>query len=901
MSKKFGHQLAIAPFENHVLHVRRKSDYASVAKGHRPTSDQGTLPQKADSNLITSILTSSTRHYHQETDLDFLVETSQEFLHDFLNIDIKPIISFYHSPIHIHSLTYLYSISNNHTHIHSALPPYGDYTSIYCIDSANSRSVFEEIQFIQIPLSLRSLSPSLAICDPDSKLDGESLKEWEKSLGAKSTTPSFADLETFLVNRIHTLDALERLVNFRKPKLTNSNFVRPSQSARVHTTAVFEQKCAFCSAGHYISSCPKFLENTQQRQTFVISRKLCFNCLGPPSVKACPAIPLQHHSTLHSVNRDSTATMSTTCTKPVASTSPLKYHARAPSTSNAELSPEETPALKVTSNSIVAHSQSFRSSSALLATAIINVVSRSGEYYKVRALLDQGSEVSIVSESIAQLLRLPRRSAAVPILGIGAETPRISNGIIAIKMVSNVNPQVSINFDALILPKLTAYLPTINIQSNHWPHLRGLPLADPHFSTPGRIDLILGAGVYAQIIEDGIRKGSLGPSTCTEKNNHAPVYGLQCSLDVELLGLLRGFWTQEEISIAPSSALTPEEAQCEKHFVSTHFRGRDGRFIVRLPVKQMVNNLGDTRTPALRALIRLERRFNFNPSLENAYLSFLREYRELDHIECDYVTCATGQILGNFICRSMELFAKLARLPNCELSVRHPSSLAKVSIRVRCSIEKMYRQIRIHDDDQPLQKILCRSSPREQPREYKLCTVTYGLACAPYLALRCLQQLAIEFDANYPLAAEIIRRDTYVDDVLSTASDIDAAKLKMCQLQEVLMAGGFKLRKWTSNTQRLLSDISSPDLASFTTLAVEGGEVHHTLGLLWNSKADSFNFVAPSAFISANSLTKRLVLSFISRIFEPLGWIAPITTITAKIFLQEIFLQELSKSSGQLD
>lgn len=109
-------------------------------------------------------------------------------------------------------------------------------------------------------------------------------------------------------------------------------------------------------------------------------------------------------------------------------------------------------------------------------------------------------------------------------------------------------------------------------------------------------------------------------------------------------------------------------------------------------------------------------------------------------------------------------------------------------------IEKMYRQIRVHPDDWPSQQILWRDSPNAPPKTYSLCTVTYGL-CAPFLALRCLRQFALDSGANHVLAAKIILRDTYVDDVLSGANDLAVAKTKVRQLQELLRAGGFRLRK----------------------------------------------------------------------------------------------------------
>ena len=57
-------------------------------------------------------------------------------------------------------------------------------------------------------------------------------------------------------------------------------------------------------------------------------------------------------------------------------------------------------------------------------------------------------------------------------------------------------------------------------------------------------------------------------------------------------------------------------------------------------------------------------------------------------------------------------------------------------------IVKIYRQVRINEDDGKLQRILWRRSAEEPLRTCEMTTVTYDTASAPYLATRCLQQLA---------------------------------------------------------------------------------------------------------------------------------------------------------------
>jgi hypothetical protein len=78
----------------------------------------------------------------------------------------------------------------------------------------------------------------------------------------------------------------------------------------------------------------------------------------------------------------------------------------------------------------------------------------------------------------------------------------------------------------------------------------------------------------------------------------------------------------------------------------------------------------------------------------------------------------------------------------------------------------MYRQIRVDDQDFKFQRILWRKSTEEPIQEYELRTVTYGTASAPFVATRCLQQLAQEKAHNFPRAAEIMLRDFYVDDCI---------------------------------------------------------------------------------------------------------------------------------------
>ncbi|UYV60621.1 hypothetical protein LAZ67_1001682 [Cordylochernes scorpioides] len=92
--------------------------------------------------------------------------------------------------------------------------------------------------------------------------------------------------------------------------------------------------------------------------------------------------------------------------------------------------------------------------------------------------------------------------------------------------------------------------------------------------------------------------------------------------------------------------------------------------------------------------------------------------------------------------------------------------------------------------------------------DYRLLTVTYGLSCAPYLAMRTLHQLARDKVSTSPVASKIVQTDFYVDDLLSGADTIEEATCHIREVNNLLSSAGFSLRKWRSNVPEVLSGFS---------------------------------------------------------------------------------------------
>ncbi|XP_018375208.1 PREDICTED: uncharacterized protein LOC108768973 [Trachymyrmex cornetzi] len=193
----------------------------------------------------------------------------------------------------------------------------------------------------------------------------------------------------------------------------------------------------------------------------------------------------------------------------------------------------------------------------------------------------------------------------------------------------------------------------------------------------------------------------------------------------------------------------------------------------------------------------------------------------------------------------------------------------------------MYRQILLQSNQRDLQRILWKKHSGTV-QTFRLNTVTYGLASAPFLAIRCLYQLALECQTNMPKISETIKRDFYVDDLITGGNDLSQLKILKEDITNVLRSGCFELHKWNSNEKSTLTAEEQE-----TTDSVNFDKEINTLGLIWNTNSDTLQYRINSR-TQLSKLTKRAILSIISQIFDPLGLIGPIT-VQSKLLLQDLW------------
>ncbi|XP_075167694.1 uncharacterized protein LOC142239814 [Haematobia irritans] len=326
---------------------------------------------------------------------------------------------------------------------------------------------------------------------------------------------------------------------------------------------------------------------------------------------------------------------------------------------------------------------------------------------------------------------------------------------------------------------------------------------------------------------------------------------------------------------------------------------------------------------ALAQFHRMEKTLEKTPDLNICYQKVLQEYVDMDHMEPCYSfeTSAEKQFLfflpHHAVIRPESKSTKLRIVFNGSKKTDSGFSLndvlyagpilqadlMQIVLRWRYykyvftgDIQKMYRQVLIHPEDRKFQQIIFRPSPNQSAKQFQLKTVTFGINCAPFLALRTLQQLSEDCKNQYPKASDILRSEIYVDDVLSGGHTLEEAKIKQTQLIKALNSACFPLKKLTANNSVLLEHLAREDLLDEDFLKIDDSSTIKTLGIRWNAIHDIFYYVV-EPISPTSGATKRQVLSIIARLFDPLGWLGPII-ITAKLLMQKLWEDKIDWDEG---
>jgi len=757
-----------------------------------------------------------------------------------------------------------------------------------------------------------------------SKLDANTRRAWE-SEATKMEDFRVPILIDFLKSRFRILEAIESNKNMNTQVPTDIPKFKKSGDRSSSFTTTTSFKCYNCNGSHSIYKCTKFLALTiLQRIKRINDLKLCNICLRAHSDKCksrnCPKCARPHNGLLHlpRTNNNNTHTGGAGNSGESSNTTPPAENDRNDIANEAMIN--SAPA------SVNAHTrQNSEVGQVLLSTAEILVFDSQNKPVLCRALLDSGSQHNFMTESLTRRLNLKRIKSSCSIIGIN-DASHTSTYKVTTTIKSRIY-DYSLNLEFFALPNLTSKLPLMPVNLTELKVPVDISLADPSFHVPKKVDIILGAEIYFELLTkeqiqtvsrgpifQGTRLGWViaGPIPSPTNQAENSTFSLCTSVMSEFANIenqIAEFWRLEEVKNC--NVYTLEEKRCKQHFELNVKRGEDGRFTVGLPFRDNAPKLGKSYDVALRRMLSLERRFQTDTKLKEEYSKFMKEYSELGHMEITQNTIPDdkGYYLPHHAVRNESststklrvVFDASARTStNVSLNdvlLKGPTvqeDLVSIMTRFRihkyvftADIKKMYRQIWVSESQRDFQRILWREDPSQPLNIYRLKTVTYGIVTASYLATACLQKLSEQESSKFPEACQALSRDFYVDDFLGGAMSKRSALRLRDDLITILRGAGLELCKWSSNDPDLLLGVEAVPSANNGLDLQYTENVTKILGLYWNKDIDAYQYKV-LMYNNKTRPTKRAILSEIAAIFDPLGLISPVI-ICFKIIMQKIW------------
>lgn len=756
------------------------------------------------------------------------------------------------------------------------------------------------------------------------RLDAQTRKSFEQQ-HASNDIPKYEDLKSFIEKQCVALDAAASCSsksiitskNINKSQFSNTvrknkdNFQTASKKSTFFVNAQENNVCFLCNANHIIFHCPTFKsKNPAQRFDIIKQKKACINCLATShtinkcsSTKRCRICQKMHHSLLHFEDKK--------CNSIPASSSLIS-----------DVSPiikEETEQSSKVGMLINADHE------ILLSTVLVKIRDCFNSWHIARAVLDCGAQSSFITRTLANKLGFKKFNISMSLQGLGEMYSSAKSGITC-TIASLTQPDYCCTLDMIVLDKIADEIPSNSFSIEDITFIENLKLSDPNFNIKSKIDLLLGNDIYPYILQEGkINLGNNKPvclntvfgwtvmgkllhSTSDTKLSKINSF-FATSSNTTLDNTLQKFWSLEEVPTLKT--VSPETTFCENYFNKTTSRSTDGKYIVALPFKSTNPDFGNTREIALRRFMSLEKRLSQNKEMYLAYSNVIRDYLDSNHMTLVHEPLLNEIYNYFYIPHHAVVKKESATTPvrvvfdasshvinkpclNQVLYVgpKLQNDLVKLLINFRlhkyvftCDIKQMYRMIWLTEEHRQFQRILWRFSASEPICDYELNTVTFGITCSPYLAIRTLMQLANDY-SEFPLASEILKHSVYIDDILGGSNSLATALDTKNQIINLLKHGGFEARKWASNSSELLEDVPDTHKQNFNiSLDLENNNVLKILGLQWNPNKDVFFY---SINCAVRNCTKRNILSDLARIFDPLGFLTPVTFF-AKLMIQHLW------------
>ena len=210
-------------------------------------------------------------------------------------------------------------------------------------------------------------------------------------------------------------------------------------------------------------------------------------------------------------------------------------------------------------------------------------------------------------------------------------------------------------------------------------------------------------------------------------------------------------------------------------------------------------------------------------------------------------------------------------------------------------ISKMYHNVRTGQMEANLRRLLWRDCEQNRPPDiYCFQTVTFGDRPAGCIVVSALRATADMFTSISEDAASVIKKDSYMDDVISGEYEIGPAKHLVSNIERIAEKGGFKFKKFVFSGE---FQETGEKLPTEKVLGVSWEPSEDTIRVKvdLNHKKRKRGLRTGPVELDEIPFTRRICLRLVNGIFDPLGFASPVIVKLKILMKQQFVLQDKYK------
>lgn len=703
-----------------------------------------------------------------------------------------------------------------------------------------------------------------------------------------------------------------------------------SRTEMTHPNGAFSKPCLFCERNHTLEECQKMINSPHKEKIdFLRKAGLCFGCLirGHLSKECkkrmtCSICTLKHPSILHFAKKES-------------STNEQMTEERVQDGAATQ------PTVSSTSAAVNIETSAYTGAGddCILSILPVKVKSKKGnKVVETYAFMDPGSSATFCTETLAKQLNLQGRRTELELKTMSPKH-HVESYLLTDLEVSGINDNNFIDLPKVYtqksIPVAAENIPTQE-DVERWPYLSEVRI--PRINAD--VGLLIGNNVHKalepwQVVSSrgngpyAVRT-ALGWTVNGPLRDHTDIDSETCSqaqatvnrISVENVEQL---WLQQYNQDFPERLCDEklEMSQEDQQFmtcVSSSTYHADGHYVVRLPKRKAVVTMPNNHSVAVQRALTLKRKFKRNPVFYQEYSDFMKDMIEKGYairVPENQLKCQDGKVwyVPHHGVRHPQK-KKLRVVFDCGASF-HGTSLndellqgpdlanslvgvltrfRKEEVAIMADIEAMYYQVKVPEEDTDLMRFLWwpEGNIEQDMVEYKMTVHLFGAtsspSCANYALRRTAQDNSVK---SSPEAVDTVLNHFYIDDCLKSVKNAAQAISLYKDLKALCASGGFNLNKWISNSREFLASLPESDKAKeirTVDLSKDALPIERALGVLWCIESDSFKF---RILVQDKPVTRRGILSTVSSIYDPLGFLSPFT-LPAKTLLQQLIKEKLT-------